>query len=431
MTKLRRGLTVGVVKVKISLFFDERKKERKKVLQKFFLPSFDDRRNFQRSSFRSQTEFSLFFPFFKRKHKRKQLLLSALEVHYIYLKMMDVDDQQHHAHVQAKKKEPWVDKYRPKKVSDVAYQTEVVSALEKAMETHNLPHMLFYGPPGTGKTTCALAICKQLYGPELGKKRVLELNASDERGISVVRGKIKSFASTTVGEGVPGYPCPPYKILILDEADSMTNDAQSALRRMMETYSRVTRFFILCNYVSKIIDPISSRCAKFRFKSLDGGTMHERINFIAKGENLQLAEGTLQALEHVSAGDMRKAITLLQSAASLFGSELTGDRIREVAGVIPDEKIEELLQLCVAGDSQKSQALAEDILKDGFPCLQILEQFGYYLADSDLLEDEMKAEICLKLGEVEKKLVDGADEWLQLSHCISIATIVCSTKPEK
>ena len=344
---------------------------------------------------------------------------------------MDDVDHQHHTHVQAKKKEPWVDKYRPKKVSDVAYQTEVVSALEKAMETHNLPHMLFYGPPGTGKTTCALAICKQLYGPELGKKRVLELNASDERGISVVRGKIKSFASTTVGEGVPGYPCPPYKILILDEADSMTNDAQSALRRMMETYSRVTRFFILCNYVSKIIDPISSRCAKFRFKSLDGGTMHERINFIAKGENLQLAEGTLQALEHVSAGDMRKAITLLQSAASLFGSELTGDRIREVAGVIPDEKIEELLQLCVAGDSKKSQALAEDILKDGFPCLQILEQFGYYLADSDLLEDEMKAEICLKLGEVEKKLVDGADEWLQLSHCISIATIVCSTKPEK
>ena len=159
--------------------------------------------------------------------------------------------------------------------------------------------------------------------------------------------------------------------------------------------------------------------------------MHERINFIARGENLQLAEGTLKALEHVSAGDMRKAITLLQSAASLFGSELTGDRIREVAGVIPDEKIEELLQLCVAGEFSKSQELAEDILKDGFPCLQILEQFGYYLADSDLLEDEMKAEICLKLGEVEKKLVDGADEWLQLSHCISIATIVCSTKPEK
>ena len=159
--------------------------------------------------------------------------------------------------------------------------------------------------------------------------------------------------------------------------------------------------------------------------------MHERINFIARGENLQLAEGTLQALEYVSAGDMRKAITLLQSAASLFGSEINGDRIREVAGVVPDNKIEELLQLCMAGEFQKSQELAEDILKDGFPCLQILEQFGYCLADSDLLEDEMKAEICLKLGEVEKKLVDGADEWLQLSHCISVATIVCSTKPEK
>ena len=341
---------------------------------------------------------------------------------------VDIDMLQQHSIV--KKKEPWVDKYRPKRVQDVSYQTEVVAALEKAMKTHNLPHMLFYGPPGTGKTTCALAICKQLYGPELYKKRVLELNASDERGISVVRGKIKSFASTTVGEGVPGYPCPPYKILILDEADSMTNDAQSALRRMMETHSRVTRFFILCNYVSKIIDPIASRCAKFRFKALDGGTMNARINYIAEKENLTLAEDTLQALEHMSAGDMRKAITLLQSAASLFGSEITGDRIREVAGVVPDTQIQKLLELCVAGEFQKSQDLAEDILKDGFPCMQILEQFGYCVAESDIIDDDMKSEICLKLGEVEKKLIDGADEWLQLAHVISVALIACSVKPE-
>src|SRR6266516_2720113 len=156
--------------------------------------------------------------------------------------------------------------------------------------------MLFYGPPGTGKTSTILALAKELYGPELFKTRVLELNASDERGISIVREKVKDFARMQLSNPLPSYrekyPCPPYKIIILDEADSMTQDAQSALRRTMETYSKITRFCLICNYVTRIIDPLASRCSKFRFKSLDQGNAKNRLQDIADKEGVKLEEGT-------------------------------------------------------------------------------------------------------------------------------------------
>jgi len=196
----------------------------------------------------------------------------------------------------------------------------VVNTLKTAMETSNLPHLLFYGPPGTGKTSTALAMSRQLFGPELFKTRVLELNASDERGINVVRNKIKNFASQAVGPAAPGYPCPPFKILILDEADSMTPDAQNALRRTMETYSKVTRFCFCCNYVSRIIEPLASRCAKFRFKPFQQAVMSERILRICGEEGVTLQDGAMLSLSKVSGGDLRKAITTLQSAVRLGGA---------------------------------------------------------------------------------------------------------------
>src|SRR6201992_3957135 len=189
--------------------------------------------------------------------------------------------------------------------------------------------MLFYGPPGTGKTSTVLALAKQLFGPELFKTRVLELNASDERGISIVREKVKDFARQQLSNPPSGpagveyrkkYPCPPFKIVILDEADSMTQDAQSALRRTMETYSRITRFCLVCNYVTRIIDPLASRCSKFRFKSLDQGNAKKRVEEIAEKEGVKLDNGAADALIKCSEGDFRKAITFLQRAARLVGA---------------------------------------------------------------------------------------------------------------
>ncbi len=217
--------------------------------------------------------------------------------------------------------QPWTEKYRPRSVDEVSYQEEVVATLQRALQSANLPHLLFYGPPGTGKTSTALAIARQLFGPELARSRVLELNASDERGINVVRTKVKTFASAAVGLPAPGYPCPPFKLLILDEADSMTADAQNALRRTMEATSRVTRFVFICNYVSRIIEPLASRCAKFRFRPLPAAVTGARLAEICAAENVTLGPGAADALAAVSRGDLRRAVTTLQSAARLAAGD--------------------------------------------------------------------------------------------------------------
>ncbi len=299
--------------------------------------------------------------------------------------------------------------------------------------------MLFYGPPGTGKTSTILALAKELYGPELMKSRVLELNASDERGISIVREKVKDFARMQLTNPPPGYKakylCPPFKIIILDEADSMTQDAQSALRRTMETYSKITRFCLICNYVTRIIDPLASRCSKFRFKGLDQGNAKKRLQEIAEMENVGLEDGAAEALVRCSDGDLRKAITYLQSAARLVGAAATkaeedGDSmdvdnklvtvkiVEDIAGVIPDSTIDDLVQAMRPRSSgetyQAISKVVEDMVADGWSATQIMTQLYQNVVYDETILDSQKNKIVTVFSELDKRLVDGADEHLSI-----------------
>lgn len=361
---------------------------------------------------------------------------------------------------------------RPRSLDDIAAQDHTVTVLRRTLQSANLPHMLFYGPPGTGKTSTVLALAKQLYGPELVKSRVLELNASDERGISIVREKVKDFARMQLSnpphaeEYRKKYPCPPYKIIILDEADSMTQDAQSALRRTMETYSKITRFCLVCNYVTRIIDPLASRCSKFRFKSLDEGNAGKRIEDIARLENVKLDEGVVETLLRCSEGDLRKAITFLQSAARLVGATSTaatdtkvGKRkrktveedeeedamdvdaapaqpvtvasIEEIAGVIPHSTIDRLITAVTpAGRGTPPYGpiakAVEDLVAEGWSASQVVTQlYERVVLTNEVTGDAAKNKIMLVFSETDKRLVDGSDEHLTvLDLCLRIAGIL-------
>ncbi|KAI0374686.1 replication factor C [Pilatotrama ljubarskyi] len=339
--------------------------------------------------------------------------------------------------------QPWVEKYRPKTIDDVSAQEHAVAVLRKTLTSSNqLPHMLFYGPPGTGKTSTILALARQLFGPDNFRSRVLELNASDERGISIVREKIKNFArqtprAQTVASDGKTYPCPPYKIIILDEADSMTQDAQAALRRIMELYARITRFCLVCNYVTRIIEPLASRCSKFRFKPLDATSTSARLAQIASAENVPVTPETIDALISTSHGDLRRAITYLQSAsrlalASTPPAPITPRDVQEIAGVVPDGVIEGFAAALgvesVAGDGmdvdvdergkvkaktfEDVRKKVKEIIREGYSASQIISQMHDHIIAHPTLSARQKARCALVFAEADKALCDGADEEL-------------------
>ncbi|GFH20695.1 DNA replication factor C complex subunit 5 [Haematococcus lacustris] len=217
----------------------------------------------------------------------------------------DVAPSGSRAKVAVDKNAPWVEKYRPKSLDDVAAHKGIIDTIKRLTSENRLPHLLFYGPPGTGKTSTILAVARQIYGSSL-QNMTLELNASDDRGIAVVRQEIQDFASTKT------IFASKFKLIILDECDAMTKDAQNALRRVIEKYTRNARFCLICNYVSKIVPAVQSRCTKFRFAPLDPAFVHERLRYVVQAEGVKMGPGGLDALVALGGGDMRRSLNILQ-----------------------------------------------------------------------------------------------------------------------
>jgi replication factor C small subunit len=311
----------------------------------------------------------------------------------------------------------WAEKYRPKTLDEVINQKEVVERLKRFIAEKNIPHMLFAGPPGTGKTTVAHALAHDLYG-ENYRQYMLELNASDERSITVIRTKVKEFARTKVVGEIP------FKIVLLDEADNMTADAQQALRRLMELYSASTRFILTANYPSKIIEPIQSRCAVFRFTALKKEDVVPRLMYICQNEKVKCHERALEVIYELSEGDMRRAINILQAAAAL--GEVTEEAVYKVVGLAHPREVRDMIQLALAGNFLEARKkLRELMITYGLSGVDIIKQIHREIFSPELkLPEDVKIMIADYAGEVQFRLVEGADDEIQLNAFLARLALI-------
>lgn len=309
------------------------------------------------------------------------------------------------------KEEIWIEKYRPENLDDIVGQDEIIKRLKSYVKTRNLPHLLFSGPPGVGKTAAAIAIVKEIFG-DTWRNNFIELNASDERGIDIIRHKVKDFARMApLGEA-------DFKVIFLDEADALTGDAQSALRRTMERYSATTRFVLSCNYSSKIIEPIQSRCAVYRFKPLSSKAVSKRISFIAGQEGLKVTDGGMGAIEYVAGGDMRRAINALQAAA-LIGDQVDEDTIYQITSTAKPEEIKSFISTALSGDFVAARGMLDDLLlSKGLSGEDVVIQIHRAMLDLDI-PDKDKVKLIDRIGEVDFRMTEGANERIQLEALLA------------
>jgi replication factor C small subunit len=307
--------------------------------------------------------------------------------------------------------EMWAEKYRPKTLNDIVNQREIVERLKSFVKSRNVPHCIFAGPPGTGKTTAALCLSRDLYG-DVYREHTMELNASDERGIDVVRETVKTFARMkSIGEI-------PFKIMILDEADNMTSDAQQALRRTMERYTGTCRFVMCANYSGRIIEPIQSRCAPFRFTYLPREEHDRYLNQIAKDEKVKVSAEGLDAIFEVCGGDLRKAINTLQAAASL-GKPIDAKVVYSITGKAHPADVQKMIKTAMDGNFVEARKqLREMIQKYGVAGSDVIRQIHSEIFRAEIPE-EWKIKLVGIVGEVDYRLVEGSDEEIQLSALLA------------
>ena len=319
--------------------------------------------------------------------------------------------------------EIWIEKYRPSNLSEVVGQTPITSRLKNYVKERSMPHLLFAGPAGTGKTTSALALAKELFG-ELWKHNLHELNASDERGIDVVRGKIKEFARTApLGEDG-------FKIIFLDEADALTGAAQAALRRTMEKYSRTCRFVMSCNFSSKIIDPIQSRCAVFRFRPLKAEDVERYLKFVAVNEELNIDKEAYESLTYLAQGDLRRAINGLQMAAAA-NIDITPDVVYQAVAAARPEEVKEALEMSLnnnfAGARERLDTLQ---ITYGLAGEDVLRQMHRSVRDLEV-PDTIKVQMIEKLAEADFRLSEGANARIQIEAVIANFAVLGRHIPEQ
>ncbi len=312
----------------------------------------------------------------------------------------------------------WTEKYRPSDFSEIKGQKEIVKRVKAFVEQQNLPHLLFAGPAGVGKTSLSLVIAKKLF-KDLWRQNFLELNASDERGIDVIRNQVKDFARTRAIGNVP------FKIIYLDECDALTREAQQALRRTMENYAQTCRFILSCNYSSKIIEPIQSRCVVFRFKSLDKKDIIAIIDKIAEDENIKIEENAKEALYEVSEGDCRRLENILQSSAAIT-SHITEDTVHSMASTAKPKEIRYALELALKNRFIEARnKLLEIMLSYGLAGIDVIKQIQKEILELDI-DNKSKMLLIEKCGEIEFRMTEGSDEFVQLEALLSQFALVGS-----
>lgn len=307
----------------------------------------------------------------------------------------------------------WTEKYRPQVLDDMVNQTDIVSRLKNFVKEKSLPNLLFVGPAGIGKTTSILAMARDLYGPGY-KNYILELNASDERGIDVIRDKVKNFARTAaIASDVT------FKILIMDEADSLTKAAQHALRRTMEIYTRTCRFCLIGNYSENIIEPIQSRCSIFRFSPLSEADTKEWISTIASKEDVQLLEGGLEAIYEASKGDLRKSINLLQAAAAVQGSAVDDIAVYSILGRVSPKKVRDMIDLGLKGEFVEAREVLRSLLVDEGLAAKDIIRIVYSEVLKLKIPEIWKVRLSDTIGEIDYRLIQGGTAEIQLSVLVA------------